>query len=77
MQRARHPWARSRLIADTGTTQVRDVRPGTVEIRGTAHPAEEATVIESPITKADAVATDVTVEGYQSDNDGGGSWPSL
>lgn len=66
--------ARSERIDETETTEIRDLRPGTVEIKGTAHPAENATPIESPIRGTEALATHVEVEEWESSGKGGGSW---
>lgn len=68
---------KSKRIAATETTRVRDLRPGAAEIKGTARPAEDASVMNSPMTGADALATHVTVEKYQSNSDGGGSWTTI
>jgi hypothetical protein len=75
--RGRKSRARSGRIADTETTPVRDLQPGTVEVKGTAHPAEGASPIESPITEADALASHVEIEKYQSSNQGSGSWKTI
>jgi len=69
--------ARSKRIESTETTPVRDLGPGTVELKGTARPAEGATPKESPITCADALAFHVEVEKYQSSSEGGGSWRTI
>jgi len=69
--------ARSERIDNTETTPVRDLGPGTVELKGTARPAAEATPRESPITAADALAFHVEVEKYQSSSQGGGSWRTI
>lgn len=69
--------ARSKRIADTETTRARNLQPGTVEIKGTAHPAGDASPTESPITKADALATRVEIEEYHSNSQGSGSWRTI
>jgi hypothetical protein len=69
--------ARSGRIADTETTPVGGLQPGTVEIKGTAHPAGGASPMESPITEADALATHVEIEKYRSNGQGGGSWRTI
>jgi len=73
LAKGRKQWVRSGRIADTETTQIRDAQPGTVEIKGTAHPATDAT-LEGPMTGRDALATDVEVEEWESSGQGGGSW---
>jgi hypothetical protein len=77
MNAGRKRRARSERIADTGTTKIRDLQPGTVQVRGTAHPAEDATVMESPITHTDALVSRVEVEEYDSGGEGGGHWDTI
>ena len=70
---ARNGWndrAQSKRIAATETTAIRDIQPGAVEIKGTARPAEDATVFESPIQRADALAAHVEVEEWESSGQG-------
>jgi len=69
--------ARSIRIAKTETTHVRDLQQGTVEVKGTARPADDADPMESPITAADSLTTHVEIEKYQSSNQGGGSWKTI
>jgi len=66
--------ARSQRIAETETTPVRQLEPGTVEIKGVAKPADEGGTLESPISKGAALATYVEVEEYESSGESGGSW---
>jgi hypothetical protein len=66
--------AQSERIAETETTAVRQLQPGTVEVKGVARPAEEAGIIKSPISEGDALATYVEVEEYESSGQHGGSW---
>lgn len=77
INRGRKARAQSKRIAATETTQIQDLQPGTAEVKGTAHPAEDASVTKSPVTDADALATHVTVEKYQSDPEGGGNWRTI
>lgn len=58
----RKQYAQSNRITDTNTTSIRDLQPGTVEVEGTAHLAEDATVRKSPIEMNDAVVARATVE---------------
>jgi hypothetical protein len=74
MNRGRKQRAQSERIADTETTRIRDLGGGTAEIKGTAHPADGATAMESPITRADALAFHVEVEEWESGGDSGGHW---
>jgi len=66
--------AKSQRIAETETTPIRQLQPGTVEIKGVAKPADEAGALESPISKGEALATYVEVEEWESSGQGGGSW---
>lgn len=77
MNRGRKLRGQSKRIADTETTPVRDLQPGVAEVKGSAHPAEDGDIMESPITLADSLATQVTVEKYQSSSQGGGSWRTI
>ena len=77
MNDGRKERAKSGRIADIETTRIRDLRPGTAEVKGTAHPAEDATALESPITKTDALATQTEVEEWESSGQGGGSWETI
>lgn len=74
MNKGRAGWAQSTRLTDTETTKIRELHPGTVEIKGTAHLAEDATLVESPITKQDAVASYVEMEQWESSGQGGGNW---
>ena len=66
--------ARSKRIAATETTAIRQLQPGAAEVTGTAHSAEDAALVESPISGRDAVAATVEVEEWESSGQGGGSW---
>lgn len=65
-------------IASTETTQIRNLGPGTAEVKGAARPADDGSVLRSPITKSDALATYVSVERYDSGgSQSGGSWKTI
>jgi hypothetical protein len=74
MNKGRAQRARSERIAETETTEIRDLQPGTVEVKGAARPAEDSTVFDSPIQREDALAARVEVEEWESSGQGGGSW---
>lgn len=74
MNKGRLERAQSRRIAETETTPIRQLQPGTAEVKGTAQPAEDASLLESPITDRTALATYVEVEEWESSGQGGGSW---
>ena len=73
----RKRWERSRRVAGTETTAIRDLQPGTAEVKGTADLAGGATLLESPLSKRDALATRVLVEEYHSSSEGGGNWKCI
>ncbi len=77
MNKGRKQRARSERIAATETTRIGNVRPGTVEVKGTARPAEDANVFDSPIWTEDALATHVEVEKWESSGQGGGNWETV
>jgi hypothetical protein len=66
--------AQSNKIANTETTQINSLQPGTAEIKGTAHATEDATAVQSPITETEALATHLEVEEWESSGEGGGNW---
>lgn len=74
MNKGRIERAQSERIAETATTAIRDLGPGTAEVKGTARLAEDATVVESPITGQEALATYVEMEEWESSGEGGGNW---
>ena len=74
VNKGRKQRARSQRIADTETTPIREIRPGTVEIKGVAQPAEGESLVDSPITRTESLATYVEVEEWESSGESGGSW---
>lgn len=74
MHRGRNERARSERIAETETATIRDLQPGTAEVKGTARPANDASVVASPITGEEAVATYVEMEEWETGGEGGGNW---
>ncbi len=70
--------ARSKRIEATDPTPVADLRPGTVEVTGTAEPGADGAVMQSPLSGADALVSQVTVEEYRSGGkNSSGSWHTL
>jgi hypothetical protein len=70
-------WAsrsKSKRIEETETTPIRDLEPGTVEVKGTAQLAEGGEMLQAPFSRTDALATTVEVEEYHSNGEHGGSW---
>jgi hypothetical protein len=74
MNKGRKERAQSERIADTETTPVREREPGPGQEKRTAHPAEDATPLDPPITDGEAVATYVETEEWESSGQGGGNW---
>jgi len=66
--------AKSTRIEETDTTRIRDIRPGTVELKGTARLPDDETPLKSPIQRTDALAAHVEVEEWESSGQGSGSW---
>ncbi|WP_247729504.1 E3 ubiquitin ligase family protein [Halovivax limisalsi] len=74
LNRGRIERAKSHRIARTETTDIRNLQPGTAEVKGRVRPAEDATTLSSPISEEPALATRVEVEEWESSGQGGGSW---
>lgn len=77
MNNGRKTRAQSDRISDTETIHISGLQPGTAEVKGTAQPTEDATVIESPIAMKDALAAHVTVEEWGGGGETGGSWTTI
>ncbi|MFB6244185.1 MAG: GIDE domain-containing protein [Halobaculum sp.] len=76
LKTGREQRSRGKRMEETETTAVRDLQPGTVEVKGTAHPTEEATPMQSPITGTDALVSEIVVERWDSDDEGG-HWETI
>lgn len=76
MKRGREERAQSERFINTKTNEISDLQPGTVEIKGSAHLAADATAIESPIRKNEALATHVEIEQWESSGQGG-HWETI
>lgn len=74
LNRGRIERAKSARIARTETTDIRDLQPGPVEVKGVAQPTEDERTVTSPISRQSALATTVEVEEWESNGQGGGSW---
>lgn len=68
---------RSKRIEGTETTPVRELSPGTVEVKGTARPTGAGDGVDAPISEGEALVTTVEVEKYDSGGEGGGRWKTL
>lgn len=77
MNKGRKEWVQSERIAETETTQVRDIKPGVVEVKGSAQLTEDATVRKSPLTNTDAIAVHVEVKEWDTDGHGAGNWKTI
>jgi hypothetical protein len=72
---------RKETIASTETTPIRDLGPGTAEVKGRARPTDDGSLLTSSIARANALATYVSVERYSSGSGGetgsSGSWKTI
>ena len=70
---------RSKRIKETETTEISELQPGTVEVKGKARPTEEDSTFLSPINRDEVLATKVMVERYESHGSetGGGGWKTI
>lgn len=69
---------RSNTIQATETSEVSGLRPGKVEVKGTARPTEGGPTLTSPISRDEALATKVKVERYDSGtSETGGGWTTI
>lgn len=66
--------AQARRIAETETTPVRDLEPGTTELVGTATTGDEGETVTAPMSGREALAYRVEVQRYHTSEDGHGSW---
>jgi len=69
--------AESTRMEETETTAIRDLEPGPVEVKGTVHGTDEATLQQSPIDGTDALAVHVEVKEMHSDGNGPGNWQTV
>ena len=76
MNKGRKERAQGGRIAETETTEVRDIQPGTVEIKGAGRLPEEATALESPFSRTEAMAVHVEIEQWET-SDQGGNWETI
>ena len=74
MYSGRKKRAQSDRLDSIETLHISGLQPGRVSIEGTVSPAEDATVMESPIEKQTAVAYHVTVEEWEEDD---GGWKTI
>jgi hypothetical protein len=69
--------AESTRMEETETTAIRDLDLGPVEIKGTVHGTDDATLQQSPIDGTEALAVHVEVKELHSDGDGPGNWQTI
>jgi|AntRauMinimDraft_4_1070384.scaffolds.fasta_scaffold01634_3 hypothetical protein len=77
LNKGRTERAESTRMEETRTTPIRDLEPGPVEIKGTVHGTDDATLQKSPITGTDALAVHVEVKELHSDGNGPGNWRTI
>src|SRR6056297_2007107 len=77
LNKGRAERAESTRMEETETTAIRDLEPGPVEVKGTVHGTDEATLKQSPIDGTDALAVHVEVKEMHSDGNGPGNWQTV
>lgn len=77
MNKGRKERAESTRMEETETTESRDLEPGTVEVKGSVHGTEDATVRESPIAGTDALAVRIEVKEWDTGGQGAGNWKTI
>lgn len=69
--------AESTRMEETETTEIRNLSPGVVEVKGSAHGTDDATPQASPFTGTDALAVHIEVQEWHSGGEGGGNWKTI
>lgn len=69
--------AKSTRMEENETTEIGDLSPGTVEVKGTAHGTADATLQVSPFSDTDALAVQIEVKEWHSGGEGGGNWKTI
>lgn len=77
MYQGRAEWDAGERIADRETTAIRDIEPGPIEVKGSARPAEDATVHRSPFSETESLATRITVKEWHSDGRSDENWATV
>jgi len=77
LNKGRKERAESTRMEETETTAIRDLEPGPVEVKGTVHGTDDATLQQSPIDGTEALAAHVEVKELHSDGNGPGNWQTI
>ena len=77
LNKGRTERAESTRMEETETTAIRDLEPGSVEVKGTVHGIDDATLQQSPIEGTEALAVHVEVKELHSDGNGPGNWQTM
>ena len=77
LNKGRAERAESTRMEETETTAIRALEPGPVEVKGTVHGTEDATLRKSPIDGRDALAVHIEVKELHSDGNGPGNWQTV
>ena len=77
LNKGRTERAESTRMEETETTAIRDLEPGSVEVKGTVHGTDDATLQQSPIDGTEALAVHVEVNEVHSDGNGPGNWQTI
>ena len=77
LNKGRTERAESTRMEETETTAIRDLEPGPVEVKGTVHGTDDATLQQSPIDGTEALAVHIEVKELHSDGNGPGNWQTV
>ena len=77
LNKGRTARAESTRMEDTETTAIRDLESGQVEVKGTVHGTDDATLQRSPIDGTEALAVHLEVKELHSDGNGPGNWQTI
>jgi hypothetical protein len=77
LNKGRTERAESTRMEETETTAIRDLEPGPVEVKGTVHGTDDATLQQSPIDGTEALAVHTEVKELHSDGNGPGNWQTV
>ncbi|WP_254768527.1 E3 ubiquitin ligase family protein [Salinilacihabitans rarus] len=77
LNKGRTARAESTRMEETETTTIHNLKPGPVEVKGTVHGTDDATLQQSPIDGTEALAVHVEVKELHSDGNGPGNWQTI
>jgi hypothetical protein len=77
INKGRKERAESTRMEEIETTQIRELSPGPVEVKGTVHGTEDASLRTAPFSATDALAVHVEVHEWHTGGEGGGNWETI